>query len=197
MLPCLPLFAVHTGAWPVAGLGARAFGKFLVCRIAEDAAHCAVAASVPDKFQNLPKFLKIFLQHPDRSICDPEANRPYCTIPRFQGETFDRNLQLATHVKNLAQRKGANAMQSRVWRFSIAEEHYAAPAASPLSSLCGRWTVRSPLAHPQTRSRNRPRHPAPAARSARGENSVRVKSRGACDFGGANVSRSPHPSDFR
>jgi len=24
-LPCLPLFAVHTGAWPVARFGARAF----------------------------------------------------------------------------------------------------------------------------------------------------------------------------
>ena len=29
------------------------------------------------------------------------------TIPRFQGEAFDRNLQLATHVKNLARRKVA------------------------------------------------------------------------------------------
>ena len=47
MLPCLPLFAVHTGAWPVVRFGARAFGEFLVCRIAEDAAHCTVAASVP------------------------------------------------------------------------------------------------------------------------------------------------------
>jgi hypothetical protein len=32
MLPCLPLFAVHTGAWPVARFGARAFGEFLVRR---------------------------------------------------------------------------------------------------------------------------------------------------------------------
>ena len=125
--------------WRLAGsdVWRKSFEEFLVCCIAEDAAHCIVAASVPEKFQNLPKFLKIFLQHPHGSICDPEANRPYCTIPRFQGETFDRNLQLATHVKNLAQRKGANAMQSREWRFSIAEEHYAVPAVSPLSSICG------------------------------------------------------------
>src|SRR5262245_47418029 len=26
MLPCLPLFAVHTGAWPAVRFGARAFG---------------------------------------------------------------------------------------------------------------------------------------------------------------------------
>jgi hypothetical protein len=44
MLPCLPLFAVHTGAWPVVRFGARAFGEFLVCRIAEDAAHCTVGS---------------------------------------------------------------------------------------------------------------------------------------------------------
>ena len=94
--------------WRLAGsdVWRKSFEEFLVCCIAEDAAHCIVAASVPEKFQNLPKFLKIFLQHPHGSICDPEANRPYCTIPRFQCETFDRNLQLATHVKNLAQRKG-------------------------------------------------------------------------------------------
>ncbi len=33
------------------------------------------------------------------------------TNPRFQGEAFDRNLQLATHVKNLAQRKGCSPAQ--------------------------------------------------------------------------------------
>jgi aryl-alcohol dehydrogenase-like predicted oxidoreductase len=33
------------------------------------------------------------------------------TNPRFQGEAFERNLQLATHVKNLAQRKGCSAAQ--------------------------------------------------------------------------------------
>src|SRR6476620_2099338 len=43
MLPCLPLFAVHTDGLAVAGFGARAFGEFLVCRIAEDAAHSTVA----------------------------------------------------------------------------------------------------------------------------------------------------------
>ena len=32
-------------------------------------------------------------------------------IPRFQGEAFDRNLQLATHVKNLAQRKDCSPAQ--------------------------------------------------------------------------------------
>jgi aryl-alcohol dehydrogenase-like predicted oxidoreductase len=33
------------------------------------------------------------------------------TNPRFQGEAFERNLQLATHVKNLAQRKGCSPAQ--------------------------------------------------------------------------------------
>jgi hypothetical protein len=56
MLPCLPLFAVHTGASPVASFGARAFGEFLVCRIAEDAVRCTVAASVPDKFPKISEF---------------------------------------------------------------------------------------------------------------------------------------------
>jgi hypothetical protein len=40
------------------------FGEFLVCRIAEDAAHCIVAASVPDKFGIFQKFLKIFSATP-------------------------------------------------------------------------------------------------------------------------------------
>ncbi|MFZ0711196.1 MAG: aldo/keto reductase [Terrimicrobiaceae bacterium] len=33
------------------------------------------------------------------------------TNPRFQGEAFERNLQLAAHVKNLAQRKGCSPAQ--------------------------------------------------------------------------------------
>ena len=33
------------------------------------------------------------------------------TNPRFQGEAFERNLQLAAHVKNLAQRKGCSSAQ--------------------------------------------------------------------------------------
>jgi aryl-alcohol dehydrogenase-like predicted oxidoreductase len=33
------------------------------------------------------------------------------TNPRFQGEAFERNLQIATHVKNLAQRKGCSPAQ--------------------------------------------------------------------------------------
>jgi hypothetical protein len=59
MLPCLPPFAVHTDGWPLARFGAGAFGEFLVCRIAEDAARYTVAASVPDK-TNLPKIAKNF-----------------------------------------------------------------------------------------------------------------------------------------
>ena len=55
MLPCLPLFAVHTGAWPVVRFGARAFGELLLCRIAEDAAHCTVAASVPIQFNPIDR----------------------------------------------------------------------------------------------------------------------------------------------
>jgi hypothetical protein len=55
MLPCRPLFAVHTGAWSVARFGARALESFWFVRTAEDAAHCTVAASVPDKIPNLPK----------------------------------------------------------------------------------------------------------------------------------------------
>src|SRR4029077_19696237 len=35
----------------VARFGARAFGEFLVWRIAEDPAHCTMAASVSDKFR--------------------------------------------------------------------------------------------------------------------------------------------------
>ena len=64
MLPCLPLFAVHTGAWPVARFGARAFREFLVCRIAEDTAHCTLASSVPDKFRISQKFLQFFSPTP-------------------------------------------------------------------------------------------------------------------------------------
>jgi aryl-alcohol dehydrogenase-like predicted oxidoreductase len=33
------------------------------------------------------------------------------TNPRFQGEALERNLQIATHVKNLAQRKGCSPAQ--------------------------------------------------------------------------------------
>ena len=33
------------------------------------------------------------------------------TNPRFQGEAFERNLQLAAHVKNLAQTKGCSPAQ--------------------------------------------------------------------------------------
>ncbi|HEU4678869.1 MAG TPA: aldo/keto reductase [Terrimicrobiaceae bacterium] len=33
------------------------------------------------------------------------------TNPRFQGEAFDRNLRLASHVKNLAERKGCSPAQ--------------------------------------------------------------------------------------
>jgi aryl-alcohol dehydrogenase-like predicted oxidoreductase len=33
------------------------------------------------------------------------------TNPRFQGESFTRNLQLAEHVKNLAERKGCSPAQ--------------------------------------------------------------------------------------
>ena len=63
-LPCLPLFAVHTGAWPVARFGARAFGEFLVCRIAEDAASYTVAASMPNKFRIFQNFCKFFSNNP-------------------------------------------------------------------------------------------------------------------------------------
>jgi hypothetical protein len=58
-------FAVHTGAWPVVRFGARAFGEFLVCRIAEDAGHCTVAASVPRQIPNLPKISENFLLQSD------------------------------------------------------------------------------------------------------------------------------------
>ena len=64
-LPCLPLFAVHTGAWPVAKFGARALRDFLVCRIAEDPARGTLAASVPAKFRIFQKFPNFFLQHSD------------------------------------------------------------------------------------------------------------------------------------
>jgi hypothetical protein len=46
------------------GFGARAFGEFLVCRIAEDAARCTVAASVPDKFRIFQNFGKFFSNNP-------------------------------------------------------------------------------------------------------------------------------------
>ena len=36
------------------------FGKFLACRIAEDATRCTVASSVPDKFRIFQKFLIFF-----------------------------------------------------------------------------------------------------------------------------------------
>jgi hypothetical protein len=53
-LPCLPLFAVHTGAWPVARFWRKSFWRVPVCRTAEDGARCP-PASVSDKlriFQN-------------------------------------------------------------------------------------------------------------------------------------------------
>jgi aryl-alcohol dehydrogenase-like predicted oxidoreductase len=45
------------------------------------------------------------------------------TNPRFQGEAFERNLQLATHVKNLAQRKGCSPAQlALAWVLSQGED---------------------------------------------------------------------------
>ena len=102
MLPCLPLFAVHTGAWPVARFGARAFREFLVCRVAEDAARCTVAASMPNKFR-FEKFRNFFSNTardlyggeaapvetwPPLSKCPKEHSVP-CAYPRYEGMNPD------------------------------------------------------------------------------------------------------------
>jgi hypothetical protein len=64
ILPRLLRFAVHTVSGPGGEVRRKGFGEFLVCRITEGAAHCTVAASVPDKFRILQKFLQIFSPTP-------------------------------------------------------------------------------------------------------------------------------------
>ncbi len=58
------------------------------------------------------------------------------TNPRFQGEAFERNLQLATHVKNLAQRKGCSPAQlALAWVLAQGEDIVPIPGTKRLRYL--------------------------------------------------------------
>ena len=58
------------------------------------------------------------------------------TIPRFQGEAFDRNLQLATHLKNLAQRKDCSPAQlALAWVLAQGEDIVPIPDTKRLRYL--------------------------------------------------------------
>jgi hypothetical protein len=102
MLPCLLLFC--SPYWCLAGgeVGARAFREFLVCRIAEDAARCTVAASMPNKFR-FEKFRNFFSNTardlyggeaaplkpgPPLSKCPKEHSVP-CAYPGYEGMNPD------------------------------------------------------------------------------------------------------------
>jgi aryl-alcohol dehydrogenase-like predicted oxidoreductase len=57
-------------------------------------------------------------------------------IPRFQGEAFDRNLQLATHLKNLAQRKDCSPAQlALAWVLAQGEDIVPVPGTKRLRYL--------------------------------------------------------------
>ena len=58
MLPCLSLFAVHTGAWPVARFGEKPLETSWFVASQKTPPRCTRAASVPDKSESSKIFSK-------------------------------------------------------------------------------------------------------------------------------------------
>jgi aryl-alcohol dehydrogenase-like predicted oxidoreductase len=58
------------------------------------------------------------------------------TNPRFQGEAFERNLRLAEHVKNLAERKGCSPAQlALAWVLAQGEDIVPIPGTKRIRYL--------------------------------------------------------------
>jgi hypothetical protein len=162
MLPRLPLFAVHSGRWPVARFGPRAFREFLVCRIAEDAARCTVAASVPNKFQIFQKFRNFFSNTP-RDLYGGEAAPAETRPPSL--EVSQKSMLFPGHERRES-RRWCHTFTALVVRYSgdVVDLQSAADSARRSAAARARANSRdAPVAGPALSRRH-----GPTARSQMG-----------------------------